>query len=62
MTAPNMSKEHPIKWIPLSPPSREAVVKNTSMSATSIDKLIKTQVQKKMQTLLKPLHDDQDEH
>lgn len=62
MTTPNMSKEQPKEWIPLSPNSKEAVINNTSMSAKNINKLIKTQIQKKMQTLLNPLNDDQDEH
>lgn len=62
MMAPNINKEQPEKWIPLSSDSKEAVIKNTSMSATNINKLIKTQIQKKMQILLNPLTDDQDEH
>jgi len=62
MTTPNMSKEQQKEWIPLSPNSKEAVINNTSMSTKNINKLIKTQIQKKMQTLLNPLNDDQDEH
>ena len=62
MATPNINKEQPTKWIPLTSNPKEAVTKSTSTSSTSINELIKTQIQKKMQTLLKPVNDDQDEH
>lgn len=61
MTAPDISKEQSAKWIPLLPNSQETVIKKSSIPGTKINELIKTQVQKKMQMLLKPLNDDQDE-
>jgi hypothetical protein len=61
MTAPNTAKDKPVKWIPLSSNAKEVVNKNTSMSAININESIKNQIQKKMQALLKPLKDDEDE-
>lgn len=62
MATPNISKGKEAKWIPLPSNPKEATIQSSSISTSRIDELIKTQVQKKMQTLLKPLNDDQDEH
>jgi hypothetical protein len=56
MAAPNFTKDKLVKWIPL-----ETSTKQTVPSAKTIDESIKNQIQKKMQTLLKPLKDDEDE-
>lgn len=56
MTAPNTVKDKSIKWIPL-----ESSVKSTVAPTKTIDESIKNQIQKKIQTLLKPLKDDEDE-
>ena len=61
MTAPNTVQDKSVKWIPLSDP-KETSIKNTKTSSKSIDESIKNQIQKKMQTLLKPLKEDEDEH
>lgn len=61
MTAPNTAKDKSVKWIPLIDP-KETPIKNTKTSSKSIDESIKNQIQKKMQTLLKPLKEDEDEH
>ncbi len=57
MATPNISKEKQVKWIPL-----ESCAKSTVAPTKTIDESIKNQIQKKMQTLLKPLKDDEDEH
>ncbi|MFA6189305.1 MAG: hypothetical protein WC680_08505 [Sulfuricurvum sp.] len=56
MSAPNVTKEKQPKWIPLETPT-----KSTKISNKTIDESIKTQIQKKMQTLLKPLKDEEEE-
>jgi hypothetical protein len=56
MTIPNTAKEKSVKWIPL-----ETSTKNTIAPAKAIDESIKNQIQKKMQSLLKPLKEDEDE-
>jgi len=61
MTTPNITKNQSVKWIPLTDP-KESPIKNTKTSSKSIDESIKNQIQKKMQTLLKPLKEDEDEH
>lgn len=60
MATPNATKDQSVKWIPLTDP-KETPIKNTKTSSKSIDESIKNQIQKKMQTLLKPLKDDEDE-
>lgn len=60
MTTPNTAKDKSIKWIPLTDP-KEISIKNTKTSSKSIDESIKNQIQKKMQALLKPLKDEEDE-
>ena len=60
MTVPNLTQEK-VKWIPLTSNPQEAAKKNTVIPTKSIDEAIKTQIQKKMNKLLKPLNDDEDE-
>ena len=62
MAGSNTAKDKPVKWIPLTSNPQNNLDKNTKTSNKSIDESIKNQIQKKMQTLLKPLNDDQDEH
>jgi hypothetical protein len=61
MTNPNTNKEHPAKWIPLSPVVQGTPTKSANIASKTIDETIKNQIQKKMQALLKPLKDDEDE-
>lgn len=60
MTTPNATKDQSVKWIPLTNP-QNTFIKNTKTSSKSIEESIKNQIQKKMQTLLKPLKEDEDE-
>lgn len=62
MTVPNTAKDKPVKWIPLTSNPQNSLDKNTKISNKSIDESIKNQIQKKMQMLLKPLKEDEDEH
>jgi hypothetical protein len=57
MTAPNATKDKSIKWIPLTSNPQKAPIKSTKSSNESI----KNQIQKKMQTLLKPLNDEENQ-
>lgn len=59
MTTPNTTTEKTVKWIPLN--SQETPQKMTKVSTKAIDDSIKNQIQKKMQALLKPIKDDDDE-
>jgi hypothetical protein len=61
MATPNINQEQSPKWIPLSSVLQETPIKNTKTSPKTIDESIKNQIQKKMQSLLKPLKDDEDE-
>lgn len=61
MTPPNTTKNTSVKWIPLSTNGQEVSAQNTKPSNKSIDESIKNQIQKKMQALLKPLKEDEDE-
>lgn len=61
MATPNINQEQSPKWIPLSSVLQETPNKNTKTSTKTIDESIKNQIQKKMQALLKPLKDDEDE-
>lgn len=56
MTTPNAAKDQSVKWIPL-----ETSTKNTLAPTKAIDESIKNQIHKKMQSLLKPLREDEDE-
>ncbi|HQS66695.1 MAG TPA: hypothetical protein PLM93_05865 [Sulfuricurvum sp.] len=58
MAVPNISKDNQSKWIPLSSNPKSAAPQSNSTFNPRIDELIKTQVHKKMQTLLKPLNDE----
>lgn len=62
MTTPNTAKDKPVKWIPLISNPQNNLDQNTKISNKNIDESIKNQIQKKMQALLKPLKEDQDEH
>lgn len=59
MTPPNATKDKAVKWIPLSSNPQETLTKTPKTSTKSIDESIKNQIQKKMQTLLKPLKDEE---
>jgi hypothetical protein len=59
MATPNITKEQQNRWIPLSSNPKEATIQSTATSTSRIDELIKTEVQKKMQTLLKPSKDEE---
>jgi hypothetical protein len=61
MTAPNTAKDKSIKWIPLTSNPQNNFDKSSKTSNKNIDESIKNQIQKKMQALLKPLKDDEDE-
>jgi hypothetical protein len=61
LTTPNIAKDQSVKWIPLTTNPQETPTKSTKISNKSIDETIKNQIQKKMQTLLKPLKDEEDE-
>ena len=61
MTTPNTAKDQSGKWIPLTSNPQDTLIKNTKTSSKSIDESIKNQIQKKMQTLLKPLKDDEED-
>lgn len=61
MTTPNTAKDKPVKWIPLTSSPQNNLDQNTKTSNKSIDESIKNQIHKKMQALLKPLKDDEDE-
>lgn len=60
MTAPNTAKDKSVKWIPFGT-SQESPIKSVKTSDKSINESIKNQIQKKMQALLKPLQEDEDE-
>lgn len=53
MTTPNAAKDQSVKWIPL-----ETSTKSSLAPTKAIDESIKNQIQKKMQSLLKPLKDE----
>ena len=59
MATPNTAKDKSVKWIPLTSNPQEASKKTTSTPAKSINDAIKTQIQKTMQTLLKPSKDEE---
>ncbi|MDP3023262.1 MAG: hypothetical protein Q8N01_04585 [Sulfuricurvum sp.] len=59
MTTPNTTTEKTVKWIPLN--SQEMPQKTTKVSTKAIDDSIKNQIQKKMQALLKPVKDDEED-
>lgn len=61
MSLPNTHQNKQVKWIPLTSIAQDVSQKNTPIPAKTIDESIKNQIQKKMQTLLKPLKDDEDE-
>jgi hypothetical protein len=61
MTTTNTTQDKSIKWIPLTSNPQETLIKSTKTSNKTIDESIKNQIQKKMQTLLKPLKDEEDE-
>ncbi|MDD5210802.1 MAG: hypothetical protein PHV62_00160 [Sulfuricurvum sp.] len=61
MTTTNATKDQSVKWIPLTSNPQETAIQNTKSTNKSIEESIKNQIQKKMQTLLKPLKDDEDE-
>lgn len=61
MAIPNINHEKQTKWIPFTSNLQETPIKNTIISGKSIDDSIKNQIQKKMQALLKPLKDDENE-
>lgn len=58
MATPNITKDKPVKWIPL---SQETPIKNSIIPAKNINESIKNQIQKKMQSLLKPMKDEEND-
>lgn len=58
MKAPNEGKGHQERWLAISTDPQEAPQKSPLSSVKTIDESIKVQIQKRIQTFLKPLENE----
>ncbi|MDP1784268.1 MAG: hypothetical protein Q8K81_02455 [Sulfuricurvum sp.] len=59
MTTSNETREQHTRWLPIISPSGQEVPKESAaLPSKPMGELIKTQIQKKIQILLKPINDD----
>lgn len=58
MTTSNEMREQHTRWLPISPSGQEVPKGSAASPSKPMGDLIKTQIQKKVQTLLKPMNDD----